>query len=131
MTRESLLRYLNRFSEGQYALNPRVYEPGRGLFARVHTRWSLTHLGFVRRLELGPNRFFYFSIDRLAPYSNRPEVWSPISDAGADLYLNDPEYNQGLITLDSDEFPFNPQAGGAQANVNEDDASSSTSEFGA
>ena len=101
------------------------------MFSRVHTRWSLDHLGEVKRILIGPNEFFYFSFSKIIPYSDRPEVWGLISEAGAAAFLNDPDFNEGLITFDSPEFPFQPENAENENNANNAETSSGTSEFGA
>ena len=132
LTRDAVLRYLTRFSQGRYALNLDVYHPGTPLFGRVHCRWSLSHLGEVRRIELEPGEFVYFSLTRHVPYGQTPRVWSFINPTGVAQYLNDPDFDAGLITEESEEFEYNPVPEGENPNnVNNAEQSSDTSEFGA
>ena len=132
MTVAAVTRFLLRFSERQFVLNENVYHPGQRLFPRVHIRWSLDYLGEVRRLEISPGEVFFFSLTRVVPYPTTPGVWSPITDAGVNAYMNDPEFNSGEITHASEELTIalNPDQANA-GNVIENEQSNSTSEFGA
>ena len=98
------------------------------LYSRVHTRWSIDHLGEVRRILIGPNEFFYFSFTKIIPYSDRPDVWGLISEAGVASFMNDPDFMNGHITRDSPEFSFQPENDQAGANANEADESSGDDE---
>ena len=68
----------------------------------------------------------------MVPYPTCQNVWSPVTDAGVEAYMNDPEFELGQITHDSDELDIavNPEQDGA-GNAIENDHSTSTSEFGA
>ena len=131
LTGAAVTRFLTRFSHGRFVFNDNVYHPGEKLFPRVHIRWCLEYLQDVRRIQLG-SKYFYFSLSKVVPYSTIPGVWSPITDAGVQAYMNDPDFEAGLITHHSDELELgvNPENANV-GNVNENDQSSGTSEFGA
>lgn len=65
--------------------------------------WSLSHLHEVRRISF-PERNYYYSVQRLTPFSTQDAAWEKLSYATAELYRNYPLIQQGRITMATEEL---------------------------
>ena len=70
---------------------------------RIIRRWCVSHLHEVRKISF-PERNYYYSLGRLAPFCTNDAVWEKISPELAEQYRADPLFYRGEITMATTEL---------------------------